>query len=354
MTLELLHLNTHQALQYNEALDHLGGNHPYYKLEFLDIFYSGIEGSKALVMKSDSGKPVVVMPIYLRPIENDELSDHYDAISTWGYSGPQFHSNLEPENLEIFWRLVDDWYRENGIVSEFVRFKLDNSHLYYSGTLVEGMHNIKGKLKDPEIIWRNYNRKVRKNINKAKREGLSVKLFYADDISVDIFGQFYAIFEHTMDRTHAAASYYYSYEKLKAFMRNNPQNCALVLTFKDEKPVASEMILLSEDTVFSFIGGTLADYFEFRPNEILKDEIIKWAYRRGYEYFVLGGGYGKDDGIFRYKQAFFPKDICPFYTGRKIIDEKAYRYLSGLEDEPINIREDFFPLYRKPNASLTL
>ena len=348
MILEYLNLNSEQVTRYNEALIALSDNHPYYKPEFLDIFYGGLELSKALLYSDDNGQPLVVMPFYLRPIDTGCNESCYDVISTWGYSGPAYSTDLPDDVLISFWEEVDRWYSENHVVSEFIRFKLNNNHEYYSGTLVEGMHNIKGVLRSPETIWSQYNRKVRKNINKARREGLEVRLFFATDITDHIFDQFYEVFEHTLDRTRAASNYYYSYEKLWKFIEVNPENVAIALTLINDKPIASEMILISNHSVFSFIGGTYSDHFSLRPNEILKHEIIKWAFNRGFKYFILGGGYGKDDGIFRYKQAFFPEDVCSYYTGRKIVEKEIYRKLAGIGDQDMKIEEDFFPLYRKP------
>ncbi|NNL81478.1 MAG: GNAT family N-acetyltransferase [Flavobacteriaceae bacterium] len=351
MTLECLHLNSDQVSRYKEALDAVSNNHPYYKPEFLDLFYGGIERAKALLYSDEKGNPLIIMPFYLRTIEVDQDPKLYDVISTWGYSGPAFEPGISEEIIKSFWAEVDKWYVENNVISEFVRFKLNHNHEYYSGTLVEGMSNIKGILRDPEEIWGNYNRKVRKNINRARREGLTVKLFFDGEIDDDVFDQFYKIFEHTMDRTQASADYYYSREKLKNFIDKNPANAAIVLTYLADRPISSELVLVSDHSVYSFIGGTLSDYFGLRPNEILKNEIIIWAFNKGIKYFVLGGGYGKDDGIFRYKQAFFPDDVCSFYTGRKILNEEAYRTLSGMDNQKIDIEEDFFPLYRKPALS---
>ncbi|NNF75990.1 MAG: GNAT family N-acetyltransferase [Flavobacteriaceae bacterium] len=349
MTLKYLELHTDQAKLYTEALDILGDNHPYYKTEFLDIFYGGLDRAKALIAYNSDDKPLAVMPFYLREIE--QAPSYFDVISTWGYSGPKFDRELTLEDKREFWIAVDAWYHKHNIVSEFIRFKLNANHEGYTGFLVEGMHNIMGMIQDPEIIWKNYNRKVRKNINRALRENLKVDFFYKS-ISKKIFDDFYAIFVHTMDRTQARTSYYYSYEKLWAYIQANPENCAIVLTLKDNKPIASEMILISNSKVYSFVGGTLSDYFGLRPNEILKHRIIEWAFENNRKYFVLGGGYGTDDGIFKYKQAFFPADVCDYRMGRKIIDSEVYFKLSGIQKEDYNIEQDYFPLYRKENQGV--
>ena len=348
MKLEILNL-TKDSNKYVEALSIIGNSHPYYQLEFLDIFYSGLNLARAFVFCDINDSPIIIMPFYLRKVE-DFASDgdiYYDVTSTWGYSGPLFSSELSIEDLKYFWNEVDNWYKTNNIVAEFVRFNTDANQINYSGELVNIMNIIKGKLTDIESIWNNYNRKVRKNINKAKREQLYTKIYYEDDITHTIVDLFYEIYIHTMDRTNASEQYYNSKEKLTIFMKNCPKNCAIALTFKDRIPIASEIVLLSNDSMFSFIGGTKSDYFNLRPNELLKHDVIEWGLNKGYKYYVLGGGLGKEDGIYHYKKTFFPNDDYPFIVGKKIINKNIYNELSAKHKSDND--SDYFPLYRKNN-----
>ena len=73
--------------------------------------------------------------------------------------------------------------------------------------------------------------------------------------------------------------------------------------------------------------------------------MIKWAKEKGLKNFVLGGGYGADDGIFQYKLCLAPHGTYDFYIGRKIFDKKSYDNLVSLRaGEELN--EKYFPLYR--------
>ena len=96
------------------------------------------------------------------------------------------------------------------------------------------------------------------------------------------------------------------------------------------------------ENLYSFLGGTLSDYFAYRPNDFLKYSIIKWGIENHYKRFILGGGHGTEDGIFKYKKSFAPHDGCtPFYVGKRIINESIYNNLSDSKN-----KSDFFPLYR--------
>ena len=82
-----------------------------------------------------------------------------------------------------------------------------------------------------------------------------------------------------------------------------------------------------------------------RPNDFLKYEIIKWAKDKGLKNFVLGGGYGADDGIFQYKLCLAPQGLYEFYIGRKIFDRDIYNRLVDIRAGE-NLNERYFPLYR--------
>ena len=252
--LKIYNLNIKEdASAYSEALQSFESNHPYYKVEFLDIFYSGLSNARAFVMYDESA-PVVAMPFYLRNINEDlELNDgdvYYDVTSTWGYSGPMYNDTIPKDRLKQFWESVDDWYEKNNVVSEFVRFEPNDNFHEYSGELVTIMNIVKGKLLPIDTIWTQYNRKVRKNINKGKREELYAKIFVGAELTDQVIQDFYTIYVHTMDRTNAKASYYNSKEKLTEFMRSYPKNAAIALTYKGDIPISSEIILLSKDSMF--------------------------------------------------------------------------------------------------------
>ena len=106
-------------------------------------------------------------------------------------------------------------------------------------------------------------------------------------------------------------------------------------------------MLLSKSNMYSFLGGTRSDYFKLRPNDLLKDKLINWAYTNGFKHYILGGGYGSNDGIYNFKKTFFPNDVAIFYTGRKIVNKNIYNQLSNITEETPNTNDTFFPLYRK-------
>ena len=148
--------------------------------------------------------------------------------------------------------------------------------------------------------------------------------------------------------------FFYTLESFNYFVLNNLDLCAICTIYDHDKPVSTELLLISHNSVFSFLGGTMIDAFEKRPNDYLKFEVINWARSKGFENYILGGGYGYEDSIFKYKKAFFPDDVVKYVTGRKIIDKEKYFYFVDevnkikSEDNLLNFDDNsFFPLYNK-------
>ncbi len=159
------------------------------------------------------------------------------------------------------------------------------------------------------------------------------------------------------DRRDAIDSFYHPLDYFLDFWQNNPEKCAVGLVYKDGIPISTELFLISESTMYSFLGGTDSDYFKLRPNEFLKINAIKWAKEEGLQYYMIGGGLsnGKEDKLYLYKKKYFPfDDDIDFYTGRKIVMPKAYLELlsiAGYENVDDTALQDlnvgYFPKYRE-------
>ena len=120
----------------------------------------------------------------------------------------------------------------------------------------------------------------------------------------------------------------------------------------EDKIISTELVIYGAENCYSYLGGTDSVYFYTRANDFLKFEIIKWAKEKVLKNFVLGGGYGADDGIFQYKMNLAPRGIREFYIGRKIFDNEAYQKLLSIRSKGNKEMEDrlnntgFFPAYR--------
>jgi hypothetical protein len=356
--LNILKLNSLEGIEeYRTLLSSLNNSQPYCLLEYFDVFCGGFENLICFSFRSDNSESKILMTGYLKPITiGEERTDSFDFITPYGYTGPFFSSNTKQSDINEFWKTIDNWYQKNNVVTEFIRFNLSGNQEHYSGTVFPTMLNIKGQIIDEETQWSSFDAKVRKNVNKAKRENLYSEVYYGI-IEDEKVSEFYDIYIKTMKRTDANESFFYTLEQFKIFIKYNPKHTAICTVYFDGTAISSELILVSDDTIYSFLGGTEENYFDKRPNDFLKIETLNWARKHNKKHYVLGGGYGFEDGIFKYKKAFFPNDVVPYYTGRKIINQDVYddlvqnasrlRIVSGLEKLDVT-DSSFFPLYNKP------
>lgn len=339
---------------YKEYLANFKGYDAFYKTELFNVKNSDVEELKYFILKK-GGEVLVLMPFSLRKIIIcDKDTAYYDVSSFYGYSGPLFNNKITDNDLHCFWHLSDSWYEKNKVISEFQRFNLSGNYKHYSGVLKPTLQNVIGKiLPNEEEQWNAFPPKVRNNYRKAIANNLEAKIFH-EDISDTIIETFHEIYISTMERNMAENNYFFSLNYFKNLISSNPDNTMLILICKDDIPISTELVMLNKNTLYSFLGGTISDYFNLRPNDFLKMEVMKWGRLNGYKNYILGGGRNNEDSLYKYKKSFFPNtDDVIYYTGRKIINEKVYEKLATLnlknnyKINELDITNEYFPLYRK-------
>ena len=352
-TLKCVAINTDEDVKnYNTLLGKFKAFNTFYSLEYCN---HGVFKKLHYFIFSKNNEPCVLMPIFLNNIEEDkENSTHnvYNATSPYGFSGPLINENIGFSELQLFWREVDNWYQSNDVITEFVRFNLNNNQKGYTGYLLSTLNNVKGKLTTFNDLWDNFKPKVRNNYRKAEKNNLRAEIT-SGDISQEIISSFYDIYIKTMVRNNATQNYFYSRSYFENLIHNEQNKIVIVLIYVEDHPISTELLIVNEDVMYSYLGGTISDYFKLRPNDFLKIEMIKWGLQNNINYYALGGGRKDGDSLYQYKKAFFPKDEdVMFYTGRKVINKGHYKNLMQkvTDDEVLieNSVEDinvYFPLY---------
>ncbi|MDY4641716.1 MAG: GNAT family N-acetyltransferase [Erysipelotrichaceae bacterium] len=268
-----------------------------------------------------------------------EENKYFDFSTPYGYGGWIFDN--ESGHDECF-SLYLDWCNKNNILCEFVRFTLFDRPEDYYGITVPRVLNVVRNLEDSfENIEKDFERRVRKDL---KTTG-ALKIIVDEDGKY--LDDFLGIYYSTMDRRNAEDEYYFSkefYEKINT-MKGNFVYFHVLL---DEKIISTELVIMDKRNMYSYLGGTYNDYFSYHPNHFIKYHIIKWGVEHGYKNFVLGGGYGTNDGIFNFKKGFAPEGIVQFYTGQKILNEELYNELTDMRiKEGLQTEGNmYFPLYR--------
>lgn len=313
--------------------------------------YKDIDGdSDTFVFECPYGK--ITYTYILREIPwklNGEV--YFDIVTPYGYGGPLAENVTDIDKLMTeYKRALTDYCQEKHIICEFIRYHLfDNVDMrahYYGDTLNlldNVVVNTTGDFEND--IWMGYEQKVRKNVKKALRNDLEIVI----ENNLEHLKDFLDIYDSTMDRNNADDYYYFKEDYFKRIAALLPDNFMYFHVLKDGKVVSTELVLCSEKYAYSFLGGTLTDYYEFRPNDFLKNEIIKWCNQKGIQKFILGGGYHKEDGIYKYKRGFTKAPDVPFFIGKYIFNQKLYDMAietRAKEDSEFNRENGYFPAYR--------
>jgi hypothetical protein len=323
-----------------------------------DVFYLNEYVTAFMQENKSNGEPVLlcyengsskaVNVVFRRDIAFDdklkgklEPGRYFDLISPYGYGG--------------FWGLIEDYedlnrcYNEycflNHYICEFVRFELFGDYYkHYDGEVESRTHNVVRSLEMPmDKMWMDFKQKVRKNVNRANKNNLDIIIENTDEH----LPEFLDIYYSTMDRSNAEEGYYFS-KQFFEIINQMRENIMYFHVLYENKIISTELVIYGAKNAYSYLGGTNRDYFDLRPNDFLKYEIIKWAKEKGLKNFVLGGGYGADDGIFQYKTCLAPNGIVDFYIGRKVFDKSGYDKLTELrtKDNPDCLSSGYFPKYR--------
>ncbi|MBE0447475.1 MAG: GNAT family N-acetyltransferase [Actinobacteria bacterium] len=317
--------------------------------DYVQLFARVCDQSCCAIMDNGTGK--IMFPFILRPLPVEPWggkSDSYDLISPYGYGGP---FALGTTDALAFWKEFDEWAKRVGVVSTFTRLSLFPEQVIpFAGDIeIRGPNIVRTLDLDSRAMWMDYKHKVRKNVKRAQGASLRVE--------VDLVGarldDFIAIYQSTMERRNAEDYYYFTEDFFLSALSNLQGQLAFFHALYEGKVVSTELVLISADNIYSFLGGTLAEAFALRPNDLIKHTIIEWGRERGKKAFVLGGGYNGCDGIFLYKKSFAPNGEVPFKIGKRIYDleiyeelvlmRRAWEAVNGRSWDP---RSDFFPSYR--------
>ena len=341
-------INVEERQQWNDIVRSFPDYDVFYLNEYVTAFMNESQkNGTPILLYYENGGDRAINVVFKRDISLDEhfqerleSGKYYDLISPYGYGG--FWGSVS--QFEQLNQCYNRYCMDQHYICEFVRFELfGNYHQHYDGETETRTHNVVRDLAMPlDEMWMDFKQKVRKNVKKAEKNNLQIVIENSDEHLQDFLDIYYS----TMDRSNAEGEYYFSREFYQT-INEMKDNIMYFHVLSEEKVVSTELVIYGAENAYSYLGGTNRDYFDLRPNDFLKFEIIKWAKEKGLKNFVLGGGYGSDDGIFQYKTCLAPHGVVDFYIGRKIFDSAVYQELVSMRQqagEPLN--PEFFPVYR--------
>ena len=262
--------------------------------------------------------------------------DPTDVITPYGYGGPVGAG---------FWEQYENWCRENGVVTTFVRF-----HPLYANHR-DAPAQIKVEPLGGTVAWRldehtDLFEGMHRHHRRVARKALAAGVEATAAVAPDSLERFRSLYERTMDRREAAGFYYFPPEywcSLETSLREH------VILFEAEAD-AKLLCLAAPPWLHYHLGASSEAGRKLGASTLLFLEAARWAQELGYTRFHLGGGVGgARDSLYEFKLRFDPGGELEAAIGKAIHDEQAYRRLGGATAG----LDGFFPAYRAPAATVS-
>ena len=320
-------LTLSQRVEWSSYLKKLPLNQQdiYYTPEYYTLYENNGDGEANCFVFEDEGQ-LALYPFLLNSVNalGYELDDEYfDIQGAYGYNGV-VSSTYDTEFKTNFYKAFDEYCGIKKIIAEFTRFNpvLKNHH-FSEGFLetIAVMDNIVMNLNDDNFLYNSYQHSTRKNINTAKRNNLYVKHFFDKEINDYEIEAFKNIYKESMLRNNAEKYYFFNDAFFKSLFKTLNDRFMLSFSYINNIEVATEIVLLGQETAYSFLGGTFKEYFKYRANDLLKHEIIRKLIEERFNTYCLGGG---SESIVKYKRTYAKNGLVNFYIGKKIQDLRIY------------------------------
>jgi hypothetical protein len=349
-TFKIIYLKDKEEWQEKYSLLPIGQQDIYYTPEYYALYENNGDG-QACCFVFEQDNDIALYPFLKNSINDlgyDLDKEYYDIQGAYGYNGV-IASSYNNCFIALFQRAFDEYINKSFIIAEFTRFNpVLNNHIFSQYlTLQHDQDNILVDLNLRDLEKESYEYTTLKNVRKAIRNNLKCICLKENEIDITHLNAFIEIYYSTIGRNKAETFYYFPDSFFISLIKTLSKNCTLYFVEHNGEKIATELVLFGNEIAYSFLGGTLSENYELRPNDYLKDYIIKDLKCKGLKTFCLGGG---SKGVFNYKKKFAKHGIIPFFIGGKIHNKRIYESVinqwSSKSPEKVSQYSKYFLKYR--------
>ncbi len=335
--------------RYNKCLEKCNPRTVFHLTEYL-LAEAEAENGITVVFYYEEDGMFALIPEVLRRI-NDlpymvELEEElYDMITPHEYSGIISNSYDNALKNKLLKNILS-YCRKNNIICQFIRLNpyLAELPLIYKENGFDVFHSNEQVYvnleQTEENIMKQYRSNVRRNIKRAKREGLTFEIAEKNLFNVNAFQGMYRKSMYLL----GARNFFYFNNRY--FNKLIECDCSKLAFVKEEtgKIIAASIMLLDRNTAYYHLGCSDREYALKRPMNYLMHSMILWSRRMGKQIFHLGGGH---KSLMQFKEAYSETRI-DYYVASQICDQKKYLNVCKKWKEQFSEIEDenYYPLYR--------
>lgn len=335
-----------QSATWDEIVKSIPNYDVYYLSGYVKAFQIHGDGLPQMFYYENNG----LRGIYVYMKRPTAIEGLYDSITPYGYGGFLLEGDTSDENIKTLWAAYVWKMKEENIVDNFVRYHpvLANAVLMKTcSDVIDLGKTVAMDLTSEEVIWTNIHSKNRNMICKAEKNGVTIH--HARDYG--LFKDFVRIYNETMDKDHAEVYYYFEEEFYKSIHEDLFDHYEMFYAVYGEQIIAMSIILFANRQMHYHLSGSMIEYRNLAPSNLLLYEAALWGCKQGYRTFHLGGGVGSnEDNLYKFKATFNRKSDYQFSIGKQIFNQERYDDLvrqRSQMDESFDMKSSFFPLYRQ-------
>ncbi|MDR0138031.1 GNAT family N-acetyltransferase [Metabacillus idriensis] len=333
---------------WNKFIEQFSMLDVYYSQEYSNLSSTIENGTaEAIFYENDDGK--VFYPYIKRKIDLNE--EYLDIVTPYGYGGPVLEG--DQNTIKPFYRQFNEYCTNNKIITETVRLHPLLKNDAYMKDVMDVEYIRKTTAVDLalslEEIRKNYTSNNKRNIKKAKKEGVNVFVSNNNKKDIEIFIDLYY---ETMNRNNSLSYYYfdksYFYRQMEEMLLC--KSYLLLAEYKNQI-IGGILLLIGNEYAHYHLGASKTEYLSLRPNNLLFDAMIEFSKSCGLKLLHLGGGYQENDSLFKFKTSFTNNNNYNYFLGKNILNKKIYKELSQIAAKNLSPISDsnYFPLYRRKN-----
>lgn len=295
----------------------------YFTERYVKLYESTGACAEAFVFKD--GERVYLFP-YIRREISISAGVYSDFETPYGYGGPL--SNSRDRNfIEAAFKEFCVLAKENNIIAGFIRFHplLKNQALAGKGCdVLFDRKTVAIDLRDSEEeIWNNHvHSHHRTSIRKAEKSGLR---FVADE-GLTRMDEFIEIYNKMLDNLNSEDFYRFNSGYYESIKKSLGKDSFLGLICLGDKIISAILFFLYGIYGHAHLGGSLAEYFDYCPNNFLFFKSALYLKSRGAKFFHFGGGTdsSEDNSLYRFKRR-LSRNEFDFYIGKIVLNAEVYR-----------------------------
>lgn len=337
--------NLDQSDQWDNIVKEFCRYDIYYLSGYVKAFHLHGDGEPQLLYYDENHLKAIY--VYMKRLTN--IEGYYDSVTPYGYGGVLFEGDTCEDNKKAFWDAYIRTMEKEGIVDNFVRYHpvLANAVPMKSiSNVIDLGRTIAIDLSSPDVIWSNITSKNRNMIRKAEKNGIEIR----HGKGMELFSQFRLIYNATMEKDHAEAYYFFGDAFYESIHKDLYDNYEMFYAVYDGKPIAMSIMLLANGQMHYHLSGSIAEYRNLAPSNLLLYKAAIWGCEQGYKTFHLGGGVGSgEDNLYKFKAAFNRESDYQFSIGKEIFNQEKYNELieeRAARDKDFNREDRYFPVYR--------